>query len=354
MANDSRYIGLDVHRDTISVAVLDQNGKLALEKVIPTSAAAVHGLVELLRGRLRVALEEGTSAEWLYGLLQPLVTEVVVCNTRKLDRRGNRSDRIDARELAELLRCGRLSAVYHQDCGWRGLEELVRAYLTLTQDQSRVMNRIKALYRSWGIACTGQSCYGVRQREAWISKLPEAAVQQRARFYYEQMDSLQALRQQAQKQLLRQGRRHQAFRRLCQIPYIGPLRALVLIVFMQTPHRFRTKRQLWAYCGLGLETRDSGEFCFREGKLLRKRRGPTVRGLNRNHCARLKYVLKSAAMQACAGAGPLHAFAQKLLDQGRRPEMVRLTVARKLAAIVLVLWKKGVDFDPSYLTSQTA
>lgn len=117
------------------------------------------------------------------------------------------------------------------------------------------------------------------------------------------------------------------------------MRATLLIVFIQNPHRFRTKRQLWAYCGLGIETRDSGEYRFRQGQLERKRQ-PTVRGLNRNHHHLLKYVLKSVAARCCSGSGPVHDFAQTLLDQGMRPEMVRLTVARKIAAIVLVLWKK--------------
>lgn len=354
MDNSSRYIGLDVHRDTISVAVLDSRGKQILERVIPTSAAALLELVSLLRGTLHVALEEGTSAAWLYNLLQPVVAEVIVCDPRKIDRHGNKSDRIDARELADLLRCGRLSAVYHKDCGLRVLQELARAYLTLTQDQTRVMNRIKALYRSWAIACAGKSCYGLRQREAWLAQLPHPAVRRRAQLYYQQMDSVQTLRQQAREQLLREGRKHPAFPRLRKIPYIGPIRAVLLIVFIQTPHRFRTKRQLWAYCGLALETRDSGEYRFRDGQLQRKRRSPTVLGLNRNHHHFLKYVLKSVATRGCAGSGPIHDFAQILLDQGMRPEMVRLTVARKLAAIILVVWKKGVDFDPHYLKLQAA
>lgn len=353
MDNGSRYVGLDVHRDTISVAVRDSRGTLMLERVIPTSAAAVLELVALLRGKLHVAFEEGTSSQWLVGLLQPRVAQVLVCDPRKNDRRGTKNDRIDARELADLLRCGRLSPVFHQDCGLTALQELARTYLVLTKDQTRVMNRIKALYRSWAIPCAGQSCYSSRQREAWMAQLPHSAVHGRAQIYYQQMDSLQTLRQQVRTQLLREGRKHPALRLLRQIPYIGPIRATLLIVFIQNPHRFRTKRQLWAYCGLGIETHDSGEYRFRQGKLERKRQ-PTVMGLNRNHHHLLKYVLKSVAARCCSGTGPVRQFAQTLLDQGMRPEMVRLTVARKIAAIVLVLWKKGVGFDTQFLKPQAA
>ena len=353
MDNGSRYVGLDVHRDTISVAVRDSRGKLVHEQVIATTEAAVLGLLDLLRGKLHVTFEEGTSAAWLAGLLEARVAQVLVCDPRKNDRRGSKNDHIDARELADLLRCGRLSRVFHQDCGLRPLQELARTYLVLTKDQTRVMNRIKAIYRSWAVPCAGQSCYSPRQRHAFLAQLPYADVRGRAEVFYQQMDSLVVLRQQVRARLLRQGRKHPAFRRLRQIPFIGPMRATLLIVFIQTPHRFRTKRQLWAYCGLGLETRDSGEYRFRKGKLERKRQ-PTIVGLNRNHHHLLKYVLKSVAARCCAGSGPVHDFAQALLDQGMRPEMVRLTVARKIAATVLVLWKKGVDFDPQFLKPQTA
>jgi transposase len=82
-----------------------------------------------------------------------------VCNPRRnaLLKEGNKSDRIDARKLAELLRGGLLQPVYHGENGIRILKELARSYLTITQDLTRVMNRIKALYRSWGIACAGTS-----------------------------------------------------------------------------------------------------------------------------------------------------------------------------------------------------
>lgn len=68
-----------------------------------------------------------------------------------------------------------------------------------------------------------------------------------------------------------------------QIPSIGPIRAALLIALMQTPYRFRTKRQLWAYCGLALRTYDSGEYHFVGGQLKRPKKAVTIRGLNKNH-----------------------------------------------------------------------
>ena len=354
MDNTIRYVGLDVHRDSISVAVLDSQGKVVKETVIETKEAALLGLIQELRGTLHVVLEEGTWSTWLYELLQGRVARVVVCDARKILVPGNRNDRIDARELADLLRCNRISAVFHQDTGLRTLRELARTYGVLTKEQTRTLNRIKALYRSWGIACAGQSCYGPKQRSAWLKKLPYAAVRERAKIYYQQLKSVQELRHKVRLQLLAQVRKHPAYRNLVGIPQIGPVRAALLIAFMQVPERFRSKRQLWAYCGFALQTQSSADHCWVEGKRQRSKKAPLVRGLNNNHHPGLKWIFKSAATRLCTGKGPFAPFVLGLLEQGIRPEMVRLTVARKLAAIVLAVWKKGERFDAQRLTLQAA
>src|ERR1700719_2511390 len=100
-----KYIGLDVHQASISVAVRDDAGKLVMESVIETKAGTILGLIRGLRGSLCVTFEEGTSAAWLYELVKPHVAQVVVCDPRKnaLLKAGNKNDRVDARKLSELL-----------------------------------------------------------------------------------------------------------------------------------------------------------------------------------------------------------------------------------------------------------
>jgi hypothetical protein len=141
---------------------------------------------------------------------------------------------------------------------------------------------------------------------------------------------------------------------LRQIPSIGPIRATLLVALLQTPHRFRTKRQLWAYSGFALETHDSGEYRYVRGKLQRNRERITVRGLNHNHNNDLKNLFKSAAISASTRPGPLHDFYVARVEKGMRPTMARLTLARKIASITLTMWKKGVSFDPQELHRQAA
>src|ERR1700731_1044469 len=156
--NDAKYIGLDVHQATISVAVLDSSGKLVMEANLETKAETILQFIRGLRGSLCVTFEEGTCAAWLHDLLKPHVAKVLVCDPRKnaLLKSGNKNDRIDARKLADLLRTGLLSPVYHGENGVRALQELARSYLALNRDVTRVMNRLKAIYRSWAIPCAGQ------------------------------------------------------------------------------------------------------------------------------------------------------------------------------------------------------
>jgi len=354
--NDAKYIGLDVHQATISAAVLNSAGRLVVESVLETKAATILQFVCGIRGKLQVTLEEGSCAAWLYDLLKPYVFKVVVCDPRKnaLLKSGNKNDRMDARKLADLLRAGLLSPVYHGQDGLRSLRELARAYLTLTRDLTRVMNRLKALYRSWAIPCAGTQVYARRYRSEWLAKITEAGVRRRAELYYNQLDALDLLRQQVRRDLLSESRKHTAFPLLRQIPSIGPIRAALLIALMQTPHRFRTKRQLWAYSGLALQTYSSGEYRFVEGQLQRSRKFLAIRGLNANHNHDLKNIFKSAATRAAVVPGPLQEFYAALLTRGMKPSMARLTLARKIAAITLLVWKKGVHFDAEHLKQQAA
>jgi transposase len=354
--NDTKYIGLDVHQATISVAVLDSAGKLVMEAILETKAETILQFIHGLRGSLHVTFEEGTCAAWLHDLLKPHVTQVLVCDPRKnaLIKAGNKSDRIDARKLADLLYLDKLHPVFHGETGNRALKELARSYLALTRDTTRVMNRLKALYRSWAIPCAGQRVYAPRYRSEWLAKITEAGVHRRAEIYYQQFDALRSLREQVRRDLLAEGRKHKAMKLLRQIPSIGPIRAALLIALMQTPYRFRTKRQLWAYCGLALKTSTSGEYRIVEGQLKRARKFLAIRGLNTNHNHDLKNIFKGAATRAAAVPGPFQEFHAGLVARGMKPTMARLTLARKIAAITLIVWKKGVDFDAEHLKQQAA
>src|SRR6202041_3745189 len=123
-----KYIGMDIHKETISIAVMNGEGKGVMESIIETKASTILQCIQGIHGDLHVTLEEGTWAAWLYDLLRPHVNQVLVCDPRQnaFLKVGNKSDRIDARKLAELLRSNLLRAGYHGEHGVRRLKELSR------------------------------------------------------------------------------------------------------------------------------------------------------------------------------------------------------------------------------------
>lgn len=136
------------------------------------------------------------------------------------------------------------------------------------------------------------------------------------------------------------------------IPFLGPIRVALLLATLQTPWRFRSKRHLWAYAGLAVRTHSSADYRLEHRRPVRRRRAPLTRGLNDNHNRIVKDVFKGAATAAAARLGPLRDFYQAMVARGMREELARVTLARKLAALTLRLWKKGEPYNPAQLTRQ--
>src|SRR5262249_35291292 len=135
MSRDIKYIGMDVHKEAVVIAVLSGTGKQVMESIVETQANSILQFIHGLPGELHVTWEEGTWAAWLYDLLKPHVQQVLVCNPRRnaLLKEGSKNDKIDARKLADLLRTGMLRPVYHGEHGLRTLRELGRSYHTISQ-----------------------------------------------------------------------------------------------------------------------------------------------------------------------------------------------------------------------------
>ena len=347
-----QYLALDVHQATVVASLRGDDGGIRMRAVVPTEAEAVVGLVRGAGPRVRVALEEGTQAQWLHDLIKPHAGSVVVCNTRDRKETDRKSDQTDADRLSELLRLGAVKPVYHDSHDTLVLKELVRSYSNLVDDATRTMYRIKSLFRSRGIRATGMKVFGRRQRAEWLSRLESAGAKFRAEQLLTQLDTLQGLRERAKARMIAEARRSPSWRILRSIPFFGPIRTSYLLAVIVSPFRFRTKRQLWPYCGLAVVTRSSGEQEFVNGVLRRRRHVIATRGLNRNHNRVLNNVFKGAANAAVLKAGPLRDFFDQCVRRGVRPELAKVTLARRIAAITLRLWKKGELWDPKKVTVQ--
>lgn len=346
-----QYLAFDVHQATCELSLRDTPGSVVMRGTVPTEPAAILRVVKGAGPRVHVAFEEGTQAQWLHDLIVPHVERVVVCNLRGECKSGNKNDRIDVDELSKRLRAGNLRSVFHGAPSVLHLKELVRSYNNLVEDATRVMQRIKALFRARGIRSEGRSVYRPNDRKQWLEKLDRGA-RVRAEALLRHLDVLLELRPAAKKTMLAEAKKQPGWKILRSIPYLGPIRAAEILAIMRTPHRFRTKRNLWPYVGLAVVTHSSADKEIVGGRVQKKKRPPLTRGLNRNHNPILKEVFKGAATAATVRPGPLRDFYEASLKRGVRDELAKVTLARKIAAVALRLWKKGELWDPDKLTMQ--
>ena len=126
MKRTTKYVGLDVHQTTTLASVREDGGRVIARSIMPTEESAIVEFFRGMRGALHVTLEEGTQAQWMHDLLEPLVDRIIVCDRRGKSRGGNKGDQVDADELSELLRRGALRAVYHGSPDRSTLRELTR------------------------------------------------------------------------------------------------------------------------------------------------------------------------------------------------------------------------------------
>lgn len=353
MKRTTKYVGLDVHQATTVASVREPGGRVIARSILPTEGAPLVEFLRGMRGSIHVAFEEGTQAQWLHDLLVPVADRVIVCDRRgERRRRGNKADQVDADELSRRLLSGDVRPVYH-GCSDRALlHDLTRTYMNLVEDSTRAMLRLKALFRARAIVASGDRVYAPSHRAEWLAKLPDRGARFRAEVLWAELDLLRDMRPKAKAAMVAEARRDPAWSVLRSIPFLGPVRVALLLATMKTPWRFRTKRHLWAYAGLAVVTETSSEYAFVAGRPVRRRRKPLTRGLNKNHNRTLKHVFKSTATAALARSGPFQDLYSGMVARGMREEMARLTLARKVAALTLRLWKTGESYDPAKLTVQ--
>lgn len=202
-----QYLALDVHQATVVASVRNEQGAVIMRATVRTEGGAIVGLVRGLGARVHVAFEEGTQAQWLHDLLEPHAERVVVCNVRGKPELANKSDRLDADELSDRLRAGTLKSVYHGSTSVLTLKELVRNYNNLVQDTTRVMLRIKALFRARAIATKGTSVYRPAQRKVWLAQLDSTGARARAASLLTQLDLLLELRPKAKAAMIAEARK---------------------------------------------------------------------------------------------------------------------------------------------------
>lgn len=347
----SRYIGLDAHSESCTIAVMGPSGRRLRHDRLETSALLLKSFIKRVPRPRYLCMEEGNLGEWLYEQLEPLVDELTVVMPDKSS--GNKSDLLDAWNLADQLRRKAIvRPVYKAPGRFRALREATRAYDVMQQDNVRSKVRIHALCRGCGQRDQAKELYLPESRPDALKELPRH-LRPRATVYCEQLDGLTEHVNKTRKWLHEEAARVPLVKRIATAPGIGIIRASHIVSVVISPHRFRTSRQFWSYCGLGIVTRSSSDWQRDHGEVWRRKKTQQTRGLNRNRNPLLKSVFKGAAMQLTTmKSHPLGQAYDKLLET-TKPNLARLTIARRLAATVLAMWKNGQDYDPEHVRTHT-
>jgi transposase len=341
-----RYVGLDGHAQTCTVAVMSAAGKRLTSKVVETSERLLVDAMRSIGGDVHLCLEEGAQSAWLHEILSAHVCEIVVVVPEK--NHGPKDDLRDAWARAEDIRTGRVrTRVYKAPKHLAALRSAACAHRLAMRDVVRIKNRLQAVLRSRGIL-GDRDVYDPTARVKWLKRL-EAGYRQLGEWLGRELDRTVPLRDEAEEWLLKESKSHPIIRTLKTGPGMDPIRTAQLVAIVGTPYRFRTSRQFWSYCGLAVVQRSSSDWVrTKQGEWVRGQAYQT-RGLTRKRNPILKSIFKGAATTVITQLpdDPLHAHYQRMLACGIKPNLAKLTVARRIAAIVLAMWKHGEVYDPT-------
>lgn len=341
------FVGLDVHSETTVVSVRSARGAVVRRAVVPTTATALRRALHV-RGRVKIACEASPLAPWIKQVLQTQLREVIVCDRRRtrIAARGtSKSDRFDADRLSECLRTGSVHPVYVPHGSSLELRRYVAHYVRMVGEQRRIWQRLNALFLESARVCPRVN--RVSKRVA-VRSLPPGASREIARAYVRQLQTISELVASSRSLLIEAAAADPAFVLLQTIPQIGPIRAAILIGIVVTPERFRRRRKFWAYGGLGVIQRVSSEHRIANGEIIRKSRTRGVR-LSAAGQPLLKKVLCDIALHASVGQGELRRLFDRHLARGKRPAIARLSLARKIASIIIAVWRTGKPYNPSII-----
>lgn len=330
------FVGVDAHSEHCSLKGISRQGKVQLDVEVPTTMKDLRAAVTDLRGPVWAMLEASAMAPFVKWALETRVDRVVVCETREnrwIAKSEDKSDPRDAERLARLLRMGEFKEVHVPKRDRQELRELVYLCDKAVRDVSRLKSRLKAKFRAHGIPVKGEAVYSDKGRQEWLERVKRPTVRFMIESIYDSMDAAEDIRKGLMRRLTGMLRHHPDYRRLKTIPGLGPVTASLLLAIIDDPWRFPEKRKLWTYAGLGVSTPWTGS--------PEKARARATKSGNRL----LKYAAMTAAKCAVAGNNPLGSQYSRMKDRGMEPAMALKTIARKILAAALAIWKAGTKYQ---------
>lgn len=317
-----RTIGLDVHRRFAEIAILQ--GKEEHQLRISTEPQALRDFARTLGPDDQVVLEATANTWPIADLLAERAGRVVVSNplrTKAIADAKIKTDKVDARTLAQLLAADFIPQVWVPDPETRVLRGRIARRRSLVQQRTRLRNQIHAALIRSLVHCPQSDLFG-RAGRRWLAQVTlasheRAGVESALRLH----DGFEAEIAQLDRELTKSALASPDAQLLCTINGIGAVTALALCALIGPIERFGRPAKLVGYLGLDPTVRQSGERPARTGHISRAGQAH-ARGL-----------LVEAAHDAVRSPGPLAAFHARIADR-RGPAIAAVAVACKLAVIV--------------------
>lgn len=343
MARNPVWIGLDVGADQTTVCAIDGRDEVIFEQLVPTRAKELHQLIKPLKRRIvMIALESGSYGMHLARSLRKLGYTVAMFDCRQVSKflsiRQNKTDKNDARGIAEIARLGgdTLSEVRVKSLECQRLRSTLATRQRLLRIRMAAESSIRSLFRlnggklkkSWSATALRQNVRSELVRLRKTEKidlsdevLPLLALCEAMRTYLEKVDERLELT----------AREHPICRRFMEIPGVGPICALSFYSAIEEPSRFKRNSDVGAYLGLVPKVRQSGQ------NMVRMRISRMGSAMTRGH-------LGTAALQHLRYAkSDLQVWGESLAERIGK-QRARTAVSRKLAVVMLAMWKSGEPY----------
>lgn len=331
--NNYKYIGLDAHSSTCNFCVMDGSGRIHDDARIATNGRLLREYVGNVPGRKKLTFEECEMSTWLYEMFKNENCELMVCNpvTNRQYRKA-KTDKLDARQLADLLRGDFLIPVYHDGSEREKFRDLMSAYRQIIEEIIRTKCRYKSLFRKDGKRPVGGQVYTDRSR---IEELKRRDLRFIAERTYDLLEELERSRREYTREIKRYGRKFKEIKVLKSLPGIADIQASHIVSQVIDPARFKNKHKYFSYCGQVRHRQISGGKSYGDKKIWGNRT--------------LKKVYKMAANSALRSNNVFREYYDELRRKGTSHKNARNAVSRKIAAVSLAIWKKNERFDPDMI-----
>ena len=334
------YLSMDVHARNCVLGDMDGNGKFRGNRSFITSENNITDALKAIKAKRKyLVMEAGPLANWVAQTASDYVTRVFISDPREnvlIYKSSVKYDKIDTKKMCRLLRLNEFKEVYRPESDQRAIfKAAVQHYLDLGHQLTALKNKIKAMYRQWGVIdIFTKAVYSTSGRDKFLKQLNHHPIYLQLKRLYDLMDHTAAIKDDAEKSMIALGRNYPEIKEFKKITGIGPVGAHTYDAFIQTPHRFARRNRMWKYCRLGVTDRSS------DGKQLGYKR------LDKSGIGELKALSHRAFMVAMKSDNEVKRFYLQSLQRTHNHKHARLNTQRKILCVMLGIWKKGQAYRP--------